>query len=414
MSKFAALLGLFCWLSLAYLGSRRRSHVSPRLVAVGLSLQALLALFFLRLPGVARLLTPFQRGVEWLQQATDEASAFLFGYLSGGPAPFEVAHAEHNFVVAFRVLPLIVVVSALSSVLFYCGLLPRLIGLFSAALKRSLGLSGALSFGAASTLFLGTIEAPLMIKPYLHKLSREDLFALLSCTMATVSGAVMVLYASVLDKVVEQPVQHLLIASILSVPAALTLARILMPPDPEALAEPEFVLDPASGPQGFFAALVEGAQEGMQMVVGVVALLLTLFACVFLANRLLLGLGSSWTLQQWLGQALRPLMWLTGIPWSECSYAGELMGMKVVLNEFVAYLDLSQHADQLSPHSRLIMTYNLCGFANLGSSGIILGGLGTLIPERREELSRLLLLSLLSGNLAVLMTGSMVALLAPM
>lgn len=220
----------------------------------------------------------------------------------------------------------------------------------------------------------------------------------------------MVLYASVLANVVEQPIQHLLIASLLSVPAALTLARIMIPAA-DVLVEDDFRGDEQARHQGFFDALVGGAQEGMEMVVGVVALLLTLFACVFLANHLLLEVSAPWTLQQMLGFGLRPLMWLTGIPWTECPYAGELMGMKVVLNEFVAYLDLSQHGSKLSQNSRLIMTYNLCGFANLGSLGIILGGLGTLIPDRRQELSRLLLLSLVSGNLAVLMTGSLVGLM---
>jgi CNT family concentrative nucleoside transporter len=411
MFNWPALLGFFCWPLLAYLISQDRAHISRRLVLTGMTMQVLVALFFLKLPGISLLLVPINRGVELVQLATDESAAYLFGYLSGGPAPYDIVHPEANFVIAFRVLPLIVVVSALSSALFYAGILPFLIRLFSQVLRRTLGLPGVLGFGAASTVFLGTIEAPLMIKPYLQKMSKADLFALLSCTMATVSGAVMVLYASVLSKVVEQPIQHLLIASLLSVPAALTLARIMIP-ETETSPNDEFEIDSQNQPKGLFDSLVRGAQEGMQMVIGVVALLLTLFACVFLANHILLEIGAPWTLQQMLGFGLRPLLWLTGIPWSECPYASELMGMKIVLNEFVAYLDLSQHSQQLSTQSRLIMTYNLCGFANLGSLGIILGGLGTIMAERRQELSRLLLLSLVSGNLAVLMTGSLVGMIA--
>lgn len=410
MFNWPALLGFILWPLAACLLSQDRARVSTRQVLTGMGLQILLALVLLKLPGISELLLPVNRGVELVQQATSEASGYLFGYLSGAATPFEIVHPEANFLIAFRVLPLIVVVSALSSALFYIGVLPFLIRVFSAALRRTFALSGALGFGAASTVFLGTIEAPLLVKPYLPKMSRADLFALLSCSMATVSGAVMVLYASVLAKVVEQPVQHLLLASILSVPAALTLARIIIPAD-DVPAQDDCLEEGPARHQVFFDALVGGAQEGMEMVVGVVALLLTLFACVFLANHVLLEVGAPWTLQQMLGFGLRPLMWLTGIPWAECPYAGQLMGMKVVLNEFVAYLDLSQHGSNLSPISRLIMTYNLCGFANLGSLGIILGGLGTLVPDRRQELSHLLLLSLVSGNLAVLMTGSLVGLI---
>jgi concentrative nucleoside transporter, CNT family len=411
MFNWPALIGLFCWPAFAYLCSQNRRLVSPRFVGTGILLQVLMALFFLRLPAVAQLLMPINQAIGMVMSSSSEAAEYLFGYLSGGTAPFEVSRPDANFIIAFRVLPLIVVVSALSSALFYLGVLPFVIRIFSVLLTRAFGLSGALSFGAASTVFLGTIEAPLMVKPYLAKMSRADLFALLSCSMATVSGAVMVLYSSVLAKVVDEPVQHLLIASILSVPAALTLARLMIPAE-AAQQESVVVETPKSEAEGFFDALVQGAQEGMNMVMSVVALLLTLFACVFLCNHILEWLGAGWTLQQLLGFGLRPVMWLTGIPWAECGYAGELMGMKVVLNEFVAYLDLSKHADVLSSGSRQIMVYNLCGFANFGSLGIILGGLGSLLPERRQEISKLLLLSLVSGNLAVLMTGSVVALVS--
>ncbi len=411
MFNWPALIGLFCWPAFAYLCSQNRRLVSPRFVGTGMLLQVLMALFFLRLPAVAQLLMPINQAIGMVMSSSSEAAEYLFGYLSGGTAPFEVSRPDANFIIAFRVLPLIVVVSALSSALFYLGVLPFVIRIFSMFLTRTLGLSGALSFGAASTVFLGTIEAPLMVKPYLAKMSRADLFALLSCSMATVSGAVMVLYSSVLAKVVDEPVQHLLIASILSVPAALTLARLMIPAE-AAQQESVVVETPKSEAEGFFDALVQGAQEGMNMVMSVVALLLTLFACVFLCNHILEWLGAGWTLQQLLGFGLRPVMWLTGIPWAECGYAGELMGMKVVLNEFVAYLDLSKHPEVLSSGSRQIMVYNLCGFANFGSVGIILGGLGSLLPERRPEISKLLLLSLVSGNLAVLMTGSVVALVS--
>lgn len=403
-------LGGFAWshiLANRGLLGKWSKRAGRRFVAIGMGMQFGLAIVLLRFPLVTRLLGPFNRLVELLQGASDHAAQYLFGYLSGSSTPFQLVNPESNFLIAFRIFPLIIVVSALSSLLFHIGLLPLVIRALSRLLSRALGLSGVLAFGAASTVFLGTIEAPLTIRPYLSRIRREDLFALLCCSMATVSGAVMVLYAGVLKDMVERPIEHLMIASLMSVPAALTLSHLVMPGRPEEAAEEASpTLERA---QNAADALVRGAQEGMQVVLGVTSLLLTMFALVFLLNQLLLVIGFHGSLQSGLGQLLRPLLWLTGIPWNEAAYAGELMGTKIVLNEFVAYLELSKHPEQLSAGSRLIMTYNLCGFANFASLGIMLGGLTPLIPERRQELARLLWFSLIVGNLAVLMTGSVVA-----
>ena len=314
------------------------------------------------------------------------------------------------FILAFKALPLVIVVSALSALLFYWRILPWLIGQFSRLLNKSMGISGALGLGAAANIFVGMIEAPLLVRPYLMRLSRGELFALMTSGMATVAGTMMVLYASVLTPVRSDALTHILAASVMSVPAALMIAAIIIPFG-DTQTERQFEI--CSEDQGAFDALTRGTLDGVKLLINILAMLIVFVALVALINMLLELLpdvaGSALTLQRLLGYLFAPLVWLMGIPVDELVFAGSLMGTKTVLNEFLAYLSLiSAPEGSLSERSEIIMIYAMCGFANFGSLGIMIGGIGTMAPERRAEVAELGLLSIIAGTFATMLTGTVV------
>ncbi|MFW7380579.1 MAG: NupC/NupG family nucleoside CNT transporter [Oligoflexus sp.] len=412
MSYLQGVVGLLVFMAIAYLLSENRRDVSLKFVLLGLILQALIAIVLLKIPVFQELLLTLNKLVVTLSSVTDRATQFMFGFLAGGQAPFAIQNAQHNYIVAFRVLPLIMVVSAISSVLFYWGILPLIIRAIAQVLVKTFRISGALGFGAASTVFLGTIEAPLMIRPYLNQLSRAELLSLLSCTMSTIAGTVMVLYASVISQVVDNAVGHMLVASMISIPAALLLSHLMCPGTSSE--QSNIVIQ--SDSHSTLDALIRGTIDGLQMVLHIVAIIIVFFALIYLCNDVL-GLisiaGKTLSVELILGTAFRPFMWFIGIPWEQTLVAGQLMATKVVLNEFVAYLNLAgmNHAD-LGQENVIRLTYALCGFANFASAGIVIGGLGALIPERRQELIKLTMKSLVIGNLATLMTAAMIGLIA--
>jgi len=398
----------------AWLLSEKRAAVPWRLVASGLALQFALALLLLRVEPVAAALQRLNDLVLALQKATLSGTSFVFGFLGGGAPPFEVSYPQNAFVLAFQGLPLILVVSALSALLFYWRVLPLVVRGFAWALRKTLGLGGAVGVAAAGNVFVGMIEAPLLIRPYLKELDRPALFLVMTAGMATIAGNMFVLYATILAPVLPDAAGSLLTASVISAPAAVAVAALLVPgrfADDDGAASSDMAEEARSSAE----AIVNGTLSGVTLVISVAATLVVAVALVALANQAI-GLlpevgGAALSLQRLLGWALAPVAWLLGIPWSEAVLAGELMGTKIVLNELVAYLQLaSLPADGLSPHSRLILTYGLCGFANLGSLGILLGGLGAMVPERRSEIVALGPKSLLSGNLACFMTGAVAGL----
>ena len=407
----------------AALGRRPRAVRWP-LVAGALGAQLVLGALLLRVPALAGALGALSVVVTWLEEAALAGASFMFGYLAGGPAPFQVTSPGAGFIIAFRVLPLILVVSALSEALTALGVLPWIIRQLARVLRRAFAVSGALALGSASSLFFGIIESPLLIRPHLATMRPAELLALMTCGMATIAGTVMVLYASVLEPVVPGALGHMVGASLLSVPAALVCSHLLMPDSPPSDADADADLlrdgrvadEAASG--GLMAALMRGTHEGVKMVVAIAATLIVLFALVHLINRALgaLPLGQPpWSLQGLLGVVLRPLVWMMGIPWDETHVAGRLMGTKTILNEFVAFMELAAlPADALSARSRLLLSYGMCGFANLGSLGILVGGLGPLMPAQRQaELGRLALRALVGGTLATSLTAAVVGVVAP-
>ncbi len=406
MSYVQPMLGLLVFLGFVYAISRDRSAVSPKRVFIGLLLQLGIAFFLLRVPLVANGLLSLNAVVSALQSVTDRAARYMFGYVAGGPAPFEVVAPDNAFIIAFQVLPLILVVTVLSAMLFHFGVLSFIVEILGKALRRTFGLSGALGLGAAATIFFGTIEAPLVIKPYLNRLSRGELLALILCSMATIAGTVIILYASVLEQTLPGSLRHLLTASIISVPAALTLAHIFQPTAPSDLEATQLHRTDKT----WIEVLLDAVDDAVKMIISIAAIIVVLFAFVYLLDDLLALLHPDLSLGLLFSQVLRPVMWLVGFDWTNAALAGELMGTKIVLNEFVAYLALAD-VTAFSDRQVVIIAYSMCGFANIASCGIIIAGLVVIMPERRKEVVDVTFTALLLGNIATLMTGCVVSLI---
>jgi concentrative nucleoside transporter, CNT family len=408
------LLGVVVLLALAWALSENRRAIRPRTVVGGLILQVAMTLLLLDFAPARHAMLGLNDAVEALQQATDSGSSFVFGYLGGGRLPFLETEQGASFILAFKVLPLVLTISALSALLIHWGVLQAIMRVFAAVLRRSLGLGGALSLGAAVHVFVGMTEAPLLIRPWLHRMSRGEIFALMTCGMAGIAGTVMVIYAAMLSRVIPDSMGNILSAGLVNTPAALVISAIMIPfsdpgPDESRLVLPH----PPAGPVD---ALVRGTMDGVAPLVGIATMLIVAVAVVALVNMGLGHLpdvaGGPITLERIASLPFRPVMWLIGIPWSETATAAQLMGTKTVLNEFVAYLHFAAlPADALSAHSKMILTYALCGFANFGSVGILVGGMRAMAPERADEITELGLRSLLSGTIATCMSGAWVGLL---
>jgi CNT family concentrative nucleoside transporter len=405
-----SIIGLFVFVLLAALLSENRRGIVMRTVVTGVGIQLVLGLLFLRLPLFRNAFLALNNVILALEESTIAGTAFVFGYLGGGDLPFEEITPGASYVLAFRGLPLLLLVSALSALLFYWRILPIIVKAFSWALQRTLRIGGAEGVGVASNIFVGMVEAPLLIRPYLKDMTRSEIFSVMTCGMATIAGTVMVLYASILGDVIDNVLGHILTASIISAPAAVTVAKIMIP-ETQPLTTGRLV--PPVEAQSSMDALTKGTVQGVQLLIHIVAMMIVLVALVHLVN-LILGAfpdvgGREITLQRLLGYVMAPVMWLTGIPWGESVTAGAFMGTKTVLNELIAYVDLSGLADGvLSPRSRTILMYAMCGFANPGSLGILIGGLGAMAPERRDEIVALGFRSIVAGTLATCMTGAVV------
>lgn len=413
MTTVQPLLGLVVLIGFAWLIGENRRAFPWRTVAVGLAIQLGLALLLLRLPAALAALAYLNDVVLALQTATEAGTTLVFGFLGGGPTPFEETYPGAAFVLAFRALPLVLLMSALSALLYHWRVLPWVVSGFAWALSRGLGIGGPASFATAGNVFVGNVEAPLLIRPYIDRLDRADLFIVMTAGMATIAGTVFALYATLLRDVLPDAAGQLLAASVVSAPAAVVFARILVPGGggrADGRIEIERRYDNAMD------AITRGTIDGLRLLAYIVGMVLVLVALVALVN-LLLGVlpdagGAPLTLQRMLGWLLAPAAWLMGVPWEEAAAAGRLLGIKIVLNELVSYLELARlPAGELGERSRLIVTWAMCGFANFGGLGVMIGGLGAIAPSRREEIVRLGMKALIAGNLATFMTGAVVALL---
>lgn len=410
-----AALGLFSLLLLAFACSEDRRRIPWRTVGAGIVLQISFAVLLIDLPGSARVLFWLNDGAEALNDATKTGTQFVFGYLGGGALPFAEAHPGASFILAFQALPLVLTISALASLLFYWGVLQRITAGFAWLLRGVMGIGGALALGAAVHVFVGMVEAPLLVRPYLARMQRGELFALMTCGMAGVAGTVMVIYASFLSPVVPNALGNILVASIISTPAGLAVAALMVPFERTGRGDERLTLD--DPPVSTMDALVKGTMDGVPVLASIVATLLVTVAFVALVN-MILGLLPAWggeavTLQRLFALPFRPVMWLIGVPWAETAGAASLMATKTVVNEFVAYLNFSTlPPGTFSPTTRMILTYALCGFANFGSLGIMIGGLGVMVPGRRAEIVALGLRTILSGTIATCMSGAVAGALA--
>ena len=389
-----------------------------RFALPGVAVQATIAVLLLGIPQSRIIFEALAAGVGAIQEATLTGMRFVFGYLAGGPAPFETAAPGNAFLLGFRALPLILMMSVLSRLLYHWGILPLVVRAIAGLLRRTLGVSGPLGTAASAKVFLGMVEAPLLIRPYLGQLGRGELFALMTVGMATVAGTVFALYAAVLEPVVPGAAGHVLTASLMNVAGALTIARLMIPDGYTAPLPDDAGPVLASGTASTMEAIALGTSDGLRLLAYVIAMLVVMVALVALANAALgvitRPFGLELTFQKLLGFAAAPFALLIGIPWAEAGTAGSLLGLKVVLNELLAYLELARlPADALSPRSRTIMTYALCGFANLGSLGILVGGLSAMVPQRRAEIAALAGRALGAGVLATLLTAAIVGVITP-
>jgi len=401
MQGLAGVAGL---LLLAWAFSENRSAVPWRAIGAGLLLQLGLALLLIKLPFAKEMFISLNDVLTSIEKATQAGTSLVFGYLGGGPAPFAVTDANANFILAFRALPIVLVMSALSALLYHWGVLQRVVRTISWLLERAMRVGGVVGLATAANVFVGMVEAPLFVRPWLARVSRGELFAIMACGMASIAGTVLFLYASILGKVLPDAVAHLLIASIVSAPAALVISFLMVPPEGEATGGR---LEMKSEASSSMDALTRGTLDGAQLLINIVAMLVVFVALVTLLNLVI----APYTLQGVLGWALTPLAWLAGVPWTEAPAAGALLGTKTVLNELVAYIDLANTA-ALSERSRMLMTYALCGFANFGSLGIMIGGMSTMCPERRAEIVSLGMKSIVAGTLATCLTAATVGLIA--
>ena len=417
MQQFQGLIGLAAILLLAWAFSEDRANRPGwRWLGGALLLQLAIAVIVVRVPPIWAAVGVANQGVAAIEKATLVGSSYMFGYLGGAPLPFALAQgASPPLIIAFQILPLIIVFSALSALLWHWGILKALVRGLSWALRRTLGVSGVVGLGGGGTLFLGVVESPLVLRAWFATMSRSDLFAIMAMIMATISGAILVLYASTLGKVIPNAAGHLIVASLISLPAALMVARLMVPGQPQSseAAEPDLAYD------GAMDAVVRGAMEGVQLMLAVIGIIITIFALVNLADQILALApqveGAALTLKRMFGWIFSPLMWAIGVPWDQAPAAGALMGTKAILNEYVAYLDLAAlPAGTLDPRSALIVTYALAGFANLASIGLLVSTIASLCPQRRAEAAGLGIKSWIAGNLATLMTGAMIGLVAPL
>ena len=397
---------LVCWAV-----SENRRVFPWRLTLGAVAVQAALVLALFAIPGSQGVLAAVTGAVDGLAAATRVGAQFVFGYLAGGDQPYVIENRPALFVFAFEVLPLILVISALSALLWHWRILRWITRGFGFLFQKTLGLGGASALAVAANIFLGMIESPIVIRAYLDKLTRSEIFLMMVVGLATVAGSTMVAYATLLAPVLPNAAGHVLVASIVSAPAGVLLARIIVP---EKAGQGGAYADYGSALKydSSIDAIVKGTSDGLMVVLNISAVLIVFVALVALVNVMLGGFwlfGEPVTVERLLGFVFAPVAWLVGVEWADAQVAGRLLGVKLTLTEFVAFIQLGAVPEEgMSERTRMLLTYALCGFANIGSVGITVTGLSVLIPERREEVLSLVWKALFAGFLATLMTASVV------
>ncbi len=415
MLQLQSAMGVIALLAIAWVISEHRRAVAWRQAAIGLALTLVVAVILIKVPKVAEALGVVNRAVGAIADATKAGTSFVFGYLGGAPLPYELKVPGAEFVLALQALPILLVMSVLTTLLFYWRILPPVVRGFAWLLQRTLGVGGAVGLATAANIFLGMVEAPLFIRPYLARLTRSELFIVMTGGMAGIAGTVLVIYALILGPLIPDAAAHLVIASVLGAPAAILISLIMVPETKEQHTAGALI-DPEPVATGTMDAIVKGTAAGLELLLNVCAMLIVLIALVHLANAILSLLpdiaGKPISLERMLGLAMAPVCWLMGMPWDQAVTGGSLMGIKTILNEFIAYVELSKlPPEALDPRSRLILLYAMCGFANFGSLGIMIGGLATMAPERRDDVISLGFKSIIGGTLTTCLMGAIVGVL---
>ena len=409
-------LGLFALLALGAIFSENIKSIKIRYVLSGILLQFVLVLLLTKVDLVSSAFEVLSNGVMVIKEANDYGTGFVFGYLADGApnAPFDIANPGGTFIFAFGGLTLVILMSAVSAILWHLKVIPVIVNILSVLFKKPLNVGGPIGLGATANVFLGQVEAPLLIKPYLSAMTRHELLIIMTVGMSTIAGSVMVVYTTLLSPIYGSGlIGHFLSASLISVPAGIMYANMMIPSDVKT----EFPDDKSDDLySSTMDAVTQGTKNGLDMFLNISAMLIVVMALVFLLNAIL-GLLPNFnetpiTLELILGYIFIPLAWFMGIPWSESLAAGQLLGVKTALNEFVAYLYLSDtDTYSLSDKSRMIMLYALCGFANISSVGILLSGISAMVPERRMDLISISGKALWAALLASCLTGFMVGIL---
>jgi CNT family concentrative nucleoside transporter len=406
-------LGIIAIIALAWALSEDRRAFSWRMAAGTVALQAAIALLLLKVPVARDALYGLNAVVAAVTTATNAGTSFVFGYMGSGPTPFAVTNPANLVNLAFTILPLVIVIAAIAAILWYWRISPMIVRAMALVLKKTLGLGGAVGLSAASMVFLGNIEGQLVIRPLLPRLTRAELFILMTVGLSVIAGTVFVLYATILRTVLPGALGHLLVASMMSLPGGILVARIMVPGPAETELRQE---DEHVHYRSTVDAMARGTEDGLRLYLQIIAMLIVTTALVALVNVILHVLpqvgGAPLTVERMLGWVFSPFVWLLGVPWQEAGTAGGLMGIKVVLNELIAYLHMAGLAPgALDPRSAEIMVYAMCGFANFASIGILIAGMSALMPERRQEIVALAPRALLAGTLASSLSGAMIGLL---
>lgn len=408
------LIGLTGILLLAWLLSEdRQAPPSWRWILGALLTQIVIAVIIVRVPLIWDIIGLANHGVTAIEKATLVGSSYMFGYAGGGELPFMLKPgAQPPLIIAFQILPLVIVFSALAALFWHWGILAWIVRGLSWLLRRTLGVSGVVGLSGGSNIFLGVVESPLILRAYFQRMSRAELFMIMVLTMSTMSGAILILYAQTLANAVPNAVGHMISASLISLPAAILIARLMVPGDGQTAADDE---DSGLKYDSSIDAIVRGTMEGVQVFLAVIGIIIVVFALVALTDQILTVLplvdGEPLTVKRLFGWLFAPVMWSLGVPWDQAPAAGALMGTKAILNEYVAYLELAAlPVETFDPRSQLIVVYALCGFANLASIGLLVSTIGTLAPERRPEVAGLGIKSWIAGNCATAMTGAVIGL----
>ncbi len=421
MLPLQSAIGLFALVGLAWLVRDRSRTVIWRPVVVGVGLTFLLAVLLLKVPLLRNSLSVLNDAMNVLTDATHAGSSFVFGYLGGAALPFDVNPAGSAFIFAFQALPIILVVGALSALLFHWHIIQPVVRGFAWVLRRTIGLDGPAGVSSAMNIFVGMVESPLVVRPYLRRETRAGLFVIMTAGMASSSGSVLVLYATILSNAIPNALGQLIAASIISAPSAVAVAFLMMPPDEAELKQNtdpgDVAIEGRREGENAMAAIARGTLDGIQLWLNVMCMILVLVALVYMVNTTINAVtpdigGAPLTLQRIFGWVMAPLAWLLGIPWSEAVTAGGLLGTKTVLNEVIAYDEMIRLPDgTISPRTEMIMLYALCGFANFASLGTMIGGLAAMVPERRNDIAALAPKTLISGTLATCIAGAIVGVL---